>query len=420
MNEIILNKIKVDRNRVDYYFSTNGKIKKYFNDNHLFLKFNEDISEVPQSILTIPFVANVIPLVWITNSYIKVDVLDKSFYQSLTPIKKAYQEMYPIVEFKGLLQVKEIIDHQYSPEIDAAAFFSGGLDAMTTFVRIKDKKPILITEYGFHKKDITESEVWNADRLNAINFANKHGLRNILIESNYGTFIKAENINRDYQKKLMDTWWHGLHHSLAIISAAIPISYKLRINCLYIASSKSEKTRSSCASDPAVDNEIKFATGSVFHDGFELTRQDKVKVVVDNSRLINEQIELRVCFLNTGNCCKCEKCLRTIFGIIAEGEDPNHFGFYIGKNVTEFLKNALEKEVKFLTDSFIKYYWIPTQIKMQENKEIIKYQDLLQWYLKYDHKLERKKELLRYRTTQFFPIIKRRISTNIKKIIGSS
>ena len=66
--------------------------------------------------------------------------------------------------------------------------------------------------------------------------------------------------------------------------------------------------------DPTVDNEIRFASGKVFHDGYELNRQDKVKVVVDHYSEIKELVNIRVCFKNDENCCKCEKCLRTITG----------------------------------------------------------------------------------------------------------
>ena len=321
MNTIILDEIVVKNNRVDYFFSIKGNLQKYFKiNNHMFLEYNYDISDIPNSILAIPFVSNVIPLVWITDSTILINELDESFYECLNNIKMAYQNMFPSVRFKGSIVVDKIIDNTYTPELEAASLFSGGLDALTTFIRIKDKKPLLITEYGWHEDNIEESDVWEADKENAINFAKCHGLENILIQSNYGTFISAGNIDHDFRGKLEDSWWHGLHHGLAIISAAIPIAFKLKIKCIYIASSNSPLYEVTCASDPTVDNEIRYASGEVFHDGYELNRQDKVKVVVDHYSAIKELVNIRVCFKNEENCCKCEKCLRTIMGIIAEGQ----------------------------------------------------------------------------------------------------
>ncbi len=39
--------------------------------------------------------------------------------------------------------------------------------------------------------------------------------------------------------------------------------------------------------------------------------------------------KLRVCWITSGgkNCSQCEKCLRTLYGLMAEGEDPTHYGF---------------------------------------------------------------------------------------------
>ena len=72
MNQITLEEIKISGNRVDYFFSTSKKLQKYFKkNNHLFLEYNHNIEEVDKSILTIPFVANVIPLTWITDSKLR-------------------------------------------------------------------------------------------------------------------------------------------------------------------------------------------------------------------------------------------------------------------------------------------------------------------------------------------------------------
>ncbi|WP_430509944.1 peptidase [Gottfriedia solisilvae] len=417
MKNITLNQIVIDDKKTDYFFSVSKDLQKYFKKtNHLFLEYNIDLAGIPNSILAIPFVANVIPLIWITDSTLMVSELDKNFYDCLNKIKAAYQTMFPNIEFKGEIVVNTIVENTYTPEHEVASLFSGGLDALTTFIRIKDKQPFLITEYGWHEDDIQKSDVWEADKENAINFAKSHILENILIQSNYGNFINAQSIDRDFSRKLGDSWWHGLHHGLAIISAAIPMAFKLKIRYIYIASSNSPLYKVSCASDPTVDNEIKYASGGVVHDGYELNRQDKVKVLVDYYSISQETVNVRVCFKNEENCCKCEKCLRTIMGIIAEGENPVHYGFNIPVNVSRYIKTCLNNEVKFFTNIFIKIYWEIIQAKMKGNKEKILYKDLLEWFLDYNFVAERKKSLLKYRVTKFFPIIKRKIVTKFKRL----
>ncbi|MDQ0859289.1 peptidase [Bacillus sp. V2I10] len=419
MNEIILDKIEIKNNRVDYFFSVNGRMQKYFKkENHMFLEYNYDIKDIPKSVLTIPFISNVIPLVWISDARILIDELDRNFFECLKNIKHAYQNMFPNIEFKGSLVVNEVVTNTYIPERESASLFSGGLDALTTFIRIKDKNPILITEYGWHENNVQFSKVWEADKNNAIQFGENYGLDNILVQSNYGTFIMGQEINRDFSKKLGDSWWHGLHHGLAIISAAIPIAFMLKIKCIYIASSNSPQYKVTCASDPTVDNEIRYASGMVFHDGYELTRQDKVKVVVDYYSDKKEIANIRVCFKNEENCCKCEKCLRTILGIIAEGKNPNDFGFSIQNNTSESIKTSLNYEVKFFTNTFINIYWVNIQNRMKENYDNVLYRDLLEWFLDYDFVTERKKTLLKYRTENFFPILKRKISQKVNRLFA--
>lgn len=411
MNKIILDKIVVKDSRVDYFFSTKGNMNKYFKkSSHMFLQYNFSLTNVPKSILAIPFVSNVTPLVWITNSVLKVEELDRTFYECLPNIRNAYHKMFPDAEFGGSLVVNEVIENSYIPEIEAASLFSGGLDAMTTFVRIKEKKPILITEYGWHGDEANNNEVWQADKKNALNFAKINGLNNILIQSNYGTFMNSRNIDHDYSKKLGDTWWHGLHHALAIISAAIPIAFKLKVKCIYIGSSNTSLNQVTCASDPSVDNEIKYGSGEVFHDGYELTRQDKVKVITDYFSGAGERVHLRVCFRNEENCCHCEKCLRTLLGIVAEGKNPQDYGFDVPHNLSQYVKAFLSQEIKFFTSDFIKMYWVPIQTRMNENRDKIIYQDLVDWFMDYDFETQRRRELLKYRVTHLFPILKRKIS----------
>ncbi|MGE7120736.1 peptidase [Peribacillus sp. NPDC046944] len=419
MKSIVLDKIIVKNNRVDYFFDTTKNLKKFFNaNNNLFIEYNYDITDIPESILTIPFLSNVIPLAWITNSTVEINELDKSFYECLNNLKEAYQKMFPNINFQGKIIVEKIIDNSYEPIHKVASLFSGGLDAITTFIRVKDKNPLLITEFGWHESDIEYSDVWQADKENAVEFAEKYGLENILVQSNYGNFINARNIDKDFSKKLGDSWWHGLHHSLAIISSAIPIAFKLKVEYIYIASSNSIGLEVPCASDPTTDNKIRFASGKVFHDAFELTRQDKTKVVVDYFSNIEETINIRVCFKNEENCCNCEKCLRTILGIVAEGKNPKDFGFNIPNNLSYHVEKFLYDNIKFFTKINI-MYWNTIKQRIKENHNNISSEYRFDWFLSYNFVTERKNSLLKYRITKFFPILKRKISTKIDKIFES-
>ncbi|MFJ7756110.1 peptidase [Peribacillus muralis] len=415
MRSIILDEIRVKNNRVDFFFTPSKNLQKYFKENNnLFIEYNYDITDIPSSILVIPFLSNIIPLTWIADSTIKLKELDKSFYECLTGLKESYQDMFPNMEFKGEIEVGKVVENTYEPIHEVASLFSGGLDAITTFIRIKNKNPLLITEFGWHGSEIKKSEVWEADKENAVEFAGKYGLDNILVQSNYGNFVNASIIDSDFAKRLGDSWWHGLHHGLAIISAAIPLAFKLKVGCIYIASSYSRGSELPCASNPVSDNRIRYASGRVFHDGFELTRQAKTKIVVDYFSESQESVNIRVCFKNEDNCCNCEKCLRTILGIIAEGKDPKKFGFNIPEDLSSHLQNYLSDNIKYFTKTNI-MYWDFIKQRITENRHNISGEIKLEWFFTYDFVLERKYSLIKYRVTQFFPIIKRRIGNRISR-----
>ena len=108
--------------------------------------------------------------------------------------------------------------------------------------------------------------------------------------------------------------------------------------------------------------------------------------------------------------------MRTIMGIVAEGEDPTQYGFNIPNNLSSHMKACLNNEVKFFTNTFIKIYWELIQERIRINQDKIVYKDLLKWFLEYDFVSERKKALFKYRVTKFFPILKRKIVTKIKRL----
>lgn len=419
MNRIILEKLEAGSHRVDFYFRTEGRVGKYVKPgHHLFLEYDRNISDVPHSILAIPFAANLAPLAWLTGSVLQVEELDAAFHDSLVRIKAAYQAMYPHFRFKGAVVAAKTVTHEFIPRHEAAQLFSGGLDALTTYIRIRKKKPYLVTEYGWHEDTLQRSEVWEADKANAVAFARDNGLENILVQSNYGTFLQTDEIDRDFAKKLKDSWWHGLHHGLAIISAAIPPAFGLKVKCLYIASSNSPLYKVTCASDPTVDNEIRYGSGSVFHDAFELNRQEKIRTVIDYYKAVGKPAAIRVCFRNAENCCSCEKCMRTLLAIVAEGEDPRCFGFPIPENLSAHVKNFLDREIKFFVPAFIIIYWKVIQRRMAENHDKILFPELRDWFLEYDFLTQRKKALLHYRVTNFLPIVKRKIRGRLYRVLA--
>lgn len=411
MESIMLDKLMIHQNRVDYYFTPSKGLEKYFKHHILFVEYDVNISDVPESILVIPFVANMMPLLWLTDSILWIKDIDRTFYDAIPRIKYAYQEIYPHFTLKGTIVPAKTTENIYVPEREAIQLFSGGVDAHATFLRIKENNPILVYVLGLYTTDISENKVYDADKRYIREFSENFHLKSTFVRSNFMYYINSEFIDKKYSKKLRNTWWHGFQHSIAFISAAIPLAYIFKVKSIYIASSFYMGYRAPCASDPTTDIQFKYAAeGNTVHDGFELTRQQKVKMIVDYQRLSEMHYPLRVCSFNDQNCGVCVKCFRTIIAIIAEGGDLSNFGFKIEGSLHTYYQQFMKENIRhFPVKAESEKYWERTKRRMIENGSNIKDKEFVKWFLNYDFAGKRKKAIMKYRVKYFFPIVKRKI-----------
>lgn len=81
------------------------------------------------------------------------------------------------------------------------------------------------------------------------------------------------------------------------------------------------------------------------------------------------------------NCCKCEKCFRTIMGIIAEGESPRNYGFNISDVEIGKIKTKLKEILQ--TNQKAIWHWKDIQQRSIENKKLIATNKYYKWILTY-------------------------------------
>lgn len=342
-NRIIIEKVNITQNRIDYDYKVEGEWAEAFNlDEKFFVEYNLDLTSLPQSIAVIPLLANLLPMAWVYDAQIITPVCDKTFLDSIPDIKKGYEDMYPMMELKGELIVEKTEENHYVKDGGTGAFFSGGVDAFNTLVCHNDEKPTLITLWGADIK-LNDIKGWEKVLNHLKTTTEEFDTDFVTVKSSFRLFSN-EGVLSNAVKISGDGWWHGFHHGIGIISHGAPIAYLLSKSTLYIASSFhiSQKGQYVCASDPTIDNFIAFADTKIVHDGYEQTRQDKVANITAFTKETGKKIPLRVCWESSGggNCCKCEKCFRTIMGIYAQGFNPNNFGFdYTKEEFKTLVKN---------------------------------------------------------------------------------
>lgn len=367
MESIIeIKNITVSTNKIECILNYSENLQSYFKDNNFFAIYSTDITNVPKSIAVIPLLAQLLPICWISNSTIFIDEIDKDFYESIEYFKKGYVDMYPMLRFKGHIEPKRIVD--LSQPIDdnpkTACFFSGGVDAFATLFAHIEEKPDLITIWG---ADIRTWEVKEWEKvINQISeVAQTFNLKSFTIKSNF-----TEMLNYSALAPLIygsgDNWWHGFQNGIGIISLAAPLAYINNYYKIYIASSYTAKDKVTCASHPTIDNNVRYSFCRISHDQYEFNRIQKLEHILKYMNSQNTYFPLRVCYQESRgeNCCRCEKCLRTLVAILLIGDNPGKYGF---KDFKKAIKRSKIKTLRKI-DSLSAQFWEDLKVKALNDK----------------------------------------------------
>ena len=116
MSCIKLNNIYLENNRLSYKYDVSDDLKIYFNDKPLTIEYETHnfsnelvLKNVPNSILVLPFVGNVLPIIWLFDAELIIPEIDETFYHKVNDIKNGYQQMYPALSFKGSILAEKIV-----------------------------------------------------------------------------------------------------------------------------------------------------------------------------------------------------------------------------------------------------------------------------------------------------------------------
>lgn len=254
-----------------------------------------------------------------------------------------------------------------------ATFFSGGLDATQTLVSHFDEKPHLISVWG---SDIwfDNEDGWRNTHQNIAEISKRFSLPDVVIRSSFREFDCESALDKRFSAQLKDGWWHGVKHGIGLLGHAAPYAFLEGLDTVYIASSNCPADGPvRCASSPLIDNHVRFHGCRVVHDGFHFSRQDKAHNIVRYCETTGRDFFVHVCWESQSghNCCRCEKCYRTIAAIIVEGACPEKYGFDRTLDTLPDMQRFLIGENK-LTPFLSETQWVHIRERILANMKVLK------------------------------------------------
>ena len=226
MDSICLDRVEVNRNLVKFYYSVSEGLKRYFNSDVMFLEYEQDMSVVPLSILTIPFVSCMAGLSWLSNSMLFVDEIDKSFYDSFFRIKLAYQELLYNYSLKGVLVPSILRNNSMAQSSGALLLFGGGVDCHCSYVNNKERIKCLCNIYGWLPTIDANNKVDESDKQSVEAFAAQEGIKSCHVKSNFAFLFNDTLIKQTFKFEYQMSYWYSFLHSLAFISISVPLCYE--------------------------------------------------------------------------------------------------------------------------------------------------------------------------------------------------
>lgn len=388
---ISLDEVWCEGSRLLFKISFDEELRRYFDTGILYIKYDVSLDDVKPSILTIPLITSIIAVSWATGATIRVNVIDQGFLDSIKQIQKVLREnkWHPDFSFSGDIVARKRELNKFGEPDRLALLYSGGIDSITSYLKNEDKHPRLVMVRGSPDDPLYQQEPWNKTKSKSMAFAEEVGSPISFIETNMYDLIHNPG-----------PWWTNVYMSLALLGVCAPLTAVTHIGTILIASTFTKEFSPKRGTHPLIDGKVKWGDLKVVHDAYDLTRHQKIREYIA-PYLKHSTLPLKVCFsgrvldkeevkanFSNGvlNCGRCEKCQRTIVGLLLEGSDPKHCGFDMNSfSFAGLKKDILTKELKFDEHAF---YWTDIQRNISsslvldsENQQAV---DFFKWLREYD------------------------------------
>ena len=356
----------VEGNRVTAVASSSFHEKFLRED--LFVEYDKGTSldGIAPSILAIPFLLNVLPLIWLSGETYFIKEMDARLAGSLKAIQNAFLRLYPEGEWSGRLVVGRLVERPKSGmSSGSAALFTGGVDSSYTALMCRDTLKALLTILGTQGFENGDAEKTHANIRRYMRHAGSvFGMESHFILSNVFRFIAPAKLVGLWPRPRR--WLVEAQYGMGFVGLAAPVMASKGWGKLILSGCELDHYGLPSASHPDVVNEIRWNGVRVVEEGRHQRRQQKVGALHDQlSRRARWQLGLKPCLRPNQefeNCCACSKCLQTIMGILGEGGDPQAYGFDVDPaTASRELRRQLESQRMPLPDVGELLQWMDIQ-----------------------------------------------------------
>lgn len=347
MSEMVLTQTIVNGCRVDFEYTYPEHWNAFVANpgERLFSEYGFDLKDVPISVLNIQFVANMLTLAMFENGSIYVEELDRTFYEAIPDILDGYRALYPDRSIGCSVICKKLVDNSYAPEEEKVMAFTGGVDATSAMAGYICEKLVLANIWGGDIR-LDNAVRYNAHKQYFQRLAQQYGFGFAPVKSNF-RFIYVDS---KIPYKFAHDWWCAVGHSVQILAVLTPIAYHKKAEKIYMASSypfkEHEKSKVADCNYMPIVNAFRFGSCLTQQCDTQKTRAEKVQNIIATLSPQKEgQINILACWNHKKdslvNCCRCEKCARTIMNIKACKADPNLFGFTSDDSTYAYIKDLV-------------------------------------------------------------------------------
>ncbi|MFC6718274.1 hypothetical protein ACFQGT_11595 [Natrialbaceae archaeon GCM10025810] len=328
MSSIRIDRFAADGSTLECAVRATPDLERFFTGEPFTATYDVSIEDVPEGVLAIPVLAHVCPVAWANGADVYVDEIDAGFARALEDVKASLLSMHDFLE-GGTLYAKETIDADPGAGGESGLLFTGGVDSTASYVRHREEGPILISVRGWTiSPGPADDENWRHLRSRVSAFAQERGVATSFVESNMLSFLDHPMLLAHYKRFVDGAWYSSVGHGLGLLGLCAPMAHARGIEDLYVAATHWDGIDLEWGSRPDIDDYVRWTGTDCHHDGYELTRQERLDLIAD---YVGEEVpDLRLQTCNArmdGNCGVCEKCCRTAVGLRLSGLDPAAHGY---------------------------------------------------------------------------------------------